>query len=240
AGMSEAIVAVKIALSELEAKLGTANGQAAPGRKLLQAANGSPLAVRGIGSDATLLFTGAPVRGTEPEEHAFVVRQLLGDLVERHGDERGLLVFPDMLRPKASSWAELVDEIGELGEWAPLVGADFVPAALAEAPAGSLEAAMGAMLNALGPDAANMSRSLMGGDPAAMQDAAQRMQSLLQSPEGQPLMRMLEQLDVGSMLEQARAAGLDVPDLEGSDDDLDDDDEDDEDDDDTDDGEDQR
>jgi len=61
-----------------------------------------------------------------------------------------VFVIPDVAEPEARSYDVMIEEIGEVGEWTPIVGADHVPASLANAPDGSLASMVGQMLRAPG------------------------------------------------------------------------------------------
>src|SRR5688500_12362757 len=117
----EAVVAVRISPSDLREKLGLVPAseidlEVEPGFEVLRGKNGVPVLIRPL-EDATLLFTLVSLRGTEPDEVSFAVRQMLGSELDAHADARGLLVFPDVVEPKATNWAALVDEIEGAGEW---------------------------------------------------------------------------------------------------------------------------
>jgi hypothetical protein len=206
---TEAVIAVQIPIGRLRAELGTMPdselaGSKAPGCEALRGRNGAPLFARGL-EDTTLIYTQASLREVEPDELAAFVRMLLGELLDEHSDERGMLSFPDAVRPKARRWPELVEELGELAEWLPLVEAGYVPERLrATDPGGGLQSVAAQLMSALGPDLGSLQQSLMSGDPAALADAQKKIQELLTRPEGAGLMQALGELDFDATLEQAQ------------------------------------
>jgi hypothetical protein len=205
---TEAVIAIQIPISTLSAELGTMAASelaeaVVPGCEVLRGRNGAPLFARGL-EDATLVFTQASLRDVEPDELSHFVRLLLGDVLDRHADARGLLVFPDAVRPKARRWLALVEELGELGEWLPIVDASYVPERLKTAQPGSLESVAAQLMSALGPDLGTLQQSLLSGDATALEDAQRKIQELLTRPEGAGLMQALGQIDFDATLEQAQ------------------------------------
>lgn len=156
--------------------------------------------------------------GDEPERFGLAVRIALGEAVDTI--ER-VLVYPEVARPSATTYATLVEEIGDGGEWAIVASAEEAEAALEDddeddAPDlfGALQAMMGgglgsglmgqvqaAMAGGGTNDLASLAQQLMGN--ADMRAAIQQM--------GEQLMRSgaLEGLDPnGDVLAQAqRLAG---------------------------------
>ena len=167
-------------------------------------------------ADATLVHT--LVRfGSEPDELGLALRLLLGDLVDRHPDERGIFVFPDVAEPKARSYHEVLDEIGEAGFWVPRVPADHVPKRIAQAEPGSLEAAVRDMMAALPPGAmADLHRAAVGIDPATMAKAAEQLQAALGGREGELMAAIEQSLGAARQLLENTSPGHDegrAPDL---------------------------
>lgn len=204
----DAVVAVKIECSKLREKLGMMRADEAgvelePGFELLRGNHGMLVLVRPLG-DTTLVYTLVSMRGTEPDEIALQVRLSLGDALDAHDDARGLLAFPDAVEPKSRSWAELVEELDGIGEWIPVVDATYLPKRLQNAPAGSFESLAGQLMNALGGDLGELQRSLMSGDPDAMFELQQKMQSVFESPEGKKLAQSL-----GGAVIEARGTAID-------------------------------
>ncbi len=108
--------------------------------------------------------------GGDLEELGLALRQLVGDALDQHDDARGVFVIPDVAEPKAQSYDAMIEEIGEAGEWAPIVSAGQVPASLADAPDGSLANVMGQVMGALGGDTiSEMMQALTTGDTAALE-----------------------------------------------------------------------
>ena len=152
--------------------------------------------------------------GDEPERFGLAVRIALGDAVD--AIER-VLVYPEVARPSATTYAALVAEIGDGGEWAVVASAEEAEAALEDdedddAPDlfGALQAMMGgglmgevqaAMQGGGTNDLASLAEQLMGN--ADMRAAIQQM--------GEQLMKSgaLEGIDPnGDVLAQAqRLAG---------------------------------
>jgi hypothetical protein len=155
--------------------------------------------------------------GDEPERFGLAVRIALGDAVD--AIER-VLVYPEVARPAATTYAGLIEEIGDGGEWAIVASAEEAEAALEDdeddAPDlfGALQAMMGgglggglmgqvqaAMAGGGTNDLASLAQQLMGN--ADMRAAIQQM--------GEQLMKSgaLEGLDPnGDVLAQAqRLAG---------------------------------
>jgi hypothetical protein len=156
--------------------------------------------------------------GDEPERFGLAVRIALGDAVD--AIER-VLVYPEVARPSATTYATLLEEIGDGGEWAIVASAEEAEAALEDdddedAPDlfGALQAMMGggglmgqvqaAMAGGVAGgtnDLASLAQQLMGN--ADMRAAIQQM--------GEQLMKSgaLEGLDPnGDVLAQAqRLAG---------------------------------
>jgi hypothetical protein len=178
----DAVAVLRIPIADLRKALGTyadeAQQSADKGFETLRSAAGGPLLVRAV-NDATLVFTGSPVRGKDPEELGLLVQRALGDSLDAHDDARGILVFPDVVEPSGTSYSALVDEIGEAGEWVPRVAAADAQVALPDG--GDLSAHLGQVMNALGPDLASLSQQLMSGDKQAFADAVSKVQNALAS-----------------------------------------------------------
>jgi hypothetical protein len=172
----DAVALVRVGVQELGDALGTA---AEAGR--LRGQNGMSVRVRAL-DDATLLYTEMPLRDAAPDELGFAVRQLLGNALDGHRDERGILVFASAITPKTKSYDAVVEEIGDAGEWVPVVAPDHVPERLRDAEPGSLEAMAGELMSQLGPDMMALQASLMGGDPAALQNAMKMVGDMLADP----------------------------------------------------------
>ena len=125
--------------------------------------------------DATLVYTGSPF-GSEPDEHGIALRHLLGDALDLHDDPRGVLIIPDVAEVQSTRYQAAVDEVGEAGLWAPVLGEDAVPARRTGAPVGSLEQLIGAALTAMGGELrGEIQRAMATGDTARMADLQERM-----------------------------------------------------------------
>ncbi len=107
----------------------------------------------GFADDCAILSLEEPFGG-DLASMGHLVRAALGDLLDEHDDERGVLVFPDMVKPKETRYDAIIVEVGELGEWAPNV-ADAVPDL--DGMLGYAQQVMGAM----GPDFADVAKSVM-------------------------------------------------------------------------------
>ncbi len=119
--------------------------------------------------DGVLFFTHASFR-SDPETLAVALRGKLGAALDAHVDPRGVFVLPDVAQPRSRSYEGVIDEIGEAGQWIPVVAAGHVPSSMANAAPGSFAAAMGEVMGALGGDMmAALQQAMASGDPAALQ-----------------------------------------------------------------------
>jgi hypothetical protein len=160
--------------------------------------------------------------GGDLEELGSALRHLLGDALDRHDDARGVFVIPDVAEPRARTYDCVVDEIGEAGEWAPIVAAGHVPASMASAPDGGLANMMGQVMGALGGDTlSEMMQALTTGDTAAlaaMQDkvvAALGGQEKVEALGKQMLGAAQNEAPAAAAAMQARLAAGGMPDLSG-------------------------
>ncbi len=181
----------------------------------VESADGVSMAVTAL-DDGALVFTRFPLADADSDQIAIMLRDRLGDALDEHDDERGVLVFPSAVKPKATSYAAVVEEIGELGEWAPVVEEDHAPPQLQGQLPPGLDALLGGMMRELGPDIGDISRAMMGGDPAAMEKAMQRVQQAVEKSGG--IDHMMSALmgggvDLSSLQAQAEKALADNPDL---------------------------
>lgn len=153
--------------------------------------------------DATLLHTMDRYEGLAPDEHALAVRRILGDALDRHQDERGILFFPDVYEPRGRTYTAIVREIGGGGFWAPVVSADHVPARITAAAPGSIEELVAEAMRVMGPEGRGLvevaqlmypSRVLMGGAPIdpASERAYREHVAPLEAAMGAPFVRELE------------------------------------------------
>ena len=119
-------------------------------------------------ADGLMIHTGVRF-GAAPDELGGALRAVLGDALDAHADPRGVFVLPDVAEPRAPTYEGVIAEIGEAGEWVPIVAAGHVPARFADAPEGSMEQIVGQVMAALGGGVLEeMQRALASGDMAAM------------------------------------------------------------------------
>jgi hypothetical protein len=181
-----------------------------PAEGTYRSLGGSTVRIVALG-DATLVHTMGRF-GAEPDELGLTLRWLLGGLVDRHADERGIFVFPDVAAPKASGYHALIEELGEVGFWTPRVAADHVPERLAQAEPGSLEAAVRDMMAALPPGAlADLGRAAAGIDPGTMARAAQQLQAALGGGDPQLTAALGQSLGTAQQLLAATGRGPGAP-----------------------------
>jgi hypothetical protein len=102
--------------------------------------------------DATLLHTMERYDAAAPDEHALTLRRILGDALDRHHDDRGILFFPDVYEPRGRTYSAIVREVGGGGVWAPIVTLDHVPRRITAAAAGSIEELVAEAMRVMGPD----------------------------------------------------------------------------------------
>ncbi|WP_394848666.1 hypothetical protein LZC95_14555 [Pendulispora brunnea] len=177
----DAVAVLRIAPSRLHAELAPApNAPTALPDLLFAGKNGIPVRVRPL-ADAVSIVTGAPF-ATPGDELALLVRQLLGPLVDEHRDPRGIFVVPDVAArgPSTETYEALVERVGDAGEWTRVVPDGYVPERLRNAPAGSLDAALGEIMGALDPALVQqMTRAVFSGDPQAFADAQSNLEKAL-------------------------------------------------------------
>jgi len=177
----DAVAVLRIAPSRLHAELAPApNAPEALPDLLFTGKNGLPLRVRPL-ADAVRIVTGAPF-ATAADELTLLVRQLLGPLLDEHREPRGIFVVPDVAARGANdeTYEALVERVGDAGEWAPAVPEGYVPERLRNAPAGSLDAALGQIMGALDPALVQeMTRAVFSGDPRAFADAQSHLEKAL-------------------------------------------------------------
>lgn len=172
----EAVALVRIRASVLAGSLQAAG----PSGTTLVGVNGEALDIEAL-DDATLVFTSVSMRETEPDELGLVIRALLGDALDQHDDERGVLVFPKAAAPASRTYDEAVAEVGEMGEWAPHASAED----LADDESGGFAALAGDLMDTLGPEVLELQQRMMAGDPSAMQDAMAQVGAMLADPSKQ-------------------------------------------------------
>ncbi|HET8937732.1 MAG TPA: hypothetical protein VFN67_30015 [Polyangiales bacterium] len=159
--------------------------------------------------DSVLLHTTLDF-SDDPEDVAGAVRSLLGeDWAEQHEDERGVFLIPSVAAPRARSYDQVIEEVGEGGVWAPWDATDDVQVQLGAAGPG-LSGLLGSMLGQMPEGMFERAAASLRDDPSALQDAAAQLPGLLQSPGA--LQDLLQQgssqmPELASML---RGMGLDV------------------------------
>ena len=187
-----ALAVVRVPFAKLVEVLGTAEGpEDAPADGAWVTTPQGPIAVTPL-DDGAVVRTGVSA-ATDPEELGVLLRVVLGDLADAHDDERGVLVIPERARGDASTYAALVEDAADLGDWIELpVAAE-----------GGLEAMMGQVAAMMGNDPSQMeglwsqAQQLMANPDtqARLMEAAQAMMGQMQSGKG---------LDFGALAQQAR------------------------------------
>lgn len=154
--------------------------------------------------DGALVHTGEDF-GREPTELSLALHALLGDALAQHEDARGILMIPEVAAPQARSYAQVVEEVGEGGVWAPLVddldqdgeGADF----------GAL---LGNLLNQMPSSLLSAASAAASGKPGAFEDMGKQLTQLMgQSSELSNLASQFAGM-LGQPAPDPRAAALDV------------------------------
>jgi len=169
----EAIALVKLTPAQIDAAF-PAKGAERPG------ADGKPLKLVAL-EDAVLLVLGVSF-DMEPDEAGYEVRKRLGAALDAHDDARGILIVPDKARPRSKTYADAVEEVGDLGFWAKKVAADFAPKARPKRV--EVDEDITATLkddNTLG---AQLQALLGSGFPGISPDMMAQAQAMLNSPDG--------------------------------------------------------
>lgn len=154
-----------------------------------------------------VVYLGAKLTEASPQELAGRLRQLLGDLLDRHDDPRGVPVFPASYTPEATTYDALVKELGEAADWIPL----------AEEPADDDPmAAMAGLLGGAGVDLGALQQQMASGDPNALMESAMQLAEQLAASGKlgevqQAVAGMMGGMDPQQMLAQS---GIDLADLE--------------------------
>ncbi len=154
-------------------------------------------------SDGALVHTGIAFGG-EPEMLAFGLRSSIGDALDPHDDPRGVFIMPDVAEPKSKDYEGVIAEIGEAGEWIRKAEAGEVPATLTGADAGSFDAMMGAAMQAIGPNLADIQKALASGDYSALANMQKAMADAL---GGEDKLNALAAQMLGAATEVAGARG---------------------------------
>lgn len=80
------------------------------------ALDGRAYAVSAI-DDALLVHTGVSLAALDADALAEQLHDMFGDALEAHEHERGVPIFPASYSPNATTFAGLVEELGEAAEW---------------------------------------------------------------------------------------------------------------------------
>ena len=154
----DAVAALHVSLEEAKKTLTESDSGKLTG------ADGVAFRVKAL-DDGLLVYTGLSLRDTEPEEIAATLRHRLGAVLDAHDDERGVMVFPERVRASGSRYAEVVETLGDLGEWISLDEGEEADEADEAAPT-DLESLMSQMM----------------GDPSQMQGLWQQAQRMMADP----------------------------------------------------------
>ena len=190
-------------------------------------ADGAPFLLKAI-EDGALVSTLAPF-ATEPDELARILRGRLGEALELHADPKGVLVFPDVYRPRATGYDALVEEVGELGfrvrpgakeptaEKVPQASpARAKPAAPAAEPApmelpAGLQASLFDLVNALPPGMmAQLQNAVVTGNAEDLAGASAALNSILSA---RPELAEALGSSLGGLMDAGAPAPDEVPDL---------------------------
>lgn len=87
-------------------------------------ASSLPGTLRVIALDDAVLVHTSESFGSEPDELAELLHDLLGDVLSTHEDARGIFILPSIASPKARSYDAVIAEIGAGGMWAPRLEVD--------------------------------------------------------------------------------------------------------------------
>jgi hypothetical protein len=167
--------------------------------------------------DGVLLHTQAPF-DSEPAELSALLRELVGDALDRHGDERGVLIIPSVAAPSARRYEGVVQEVGEGGFWVPLAADTDMRASLSNLLGSMFGEAPGDLLQSI----ANAAER---GDADALQQMAANLEALLDPstpPDAEKLAEAARSLtggrgpDLGAaqqMLERLGVSANHLPDL---------------------------
>ncbi|MFT3927198.1 MAG: hypothetical protein QM778_31925 [Myxococcales bacterium] len=154
--------------------------------------------------DAALLHTGLPF-ASEPDELLERVRAAVGDdLLAEHEDPRGLFVMPDVAAPRARSYLDVIDEVGEGGSWLPLEQASSygLPDGL-----GALGAVLGSMLQNMPESVLEAASAAARGDLAAFSQVSDQVASLMgHGSEGVSLASLARLMGDGRALDPSSPA----------------------------------
>lgn len=150
--------------------------------------------------DAVLLHTSADF-GSDPDELAALLGQVLGEQLAEHDDARGVFVLPSVAKPAARSYDAVIAEVGEGGEWIPLLideGEAFgLPDGL-----GALGAVLGSMMQHMPQSLLDAAQAASRGDMQGLSQVSDQVaEALGHGPQGG--------LDLGSLTRMMAGGGLD-------------------------------
>ncbi len=195
-----AVALLRIPLAQVRAELSAREGSHSKGALRAAALD-----------DATLLHTATPL-GSEPAELADRLRELLGEALERHRDERGIYVFPNVAKPTARSYDGVIEELGELGFWVELSSTEPAEAPDESERAASALASAQELLGAV-PDgvAGEIQQALARGDYQALEAISQKVETAMGGRE-----RVMEAMQRGAIEDATQEAFKHVQQMLGS------------------------
>lgn len=129
-----------------------------------------------------------------------VLRRDLGTLIEAHGDERGVFIYPSVATLEATTYDAALEELGEGGMWVK------VPATAAEAKVGATDAlgVFQGLAGGLGPDLLGQVQGMMGnlpkndeGQPQLPAGLAEFAKGFLENPEMRGMLEGMAQQVLG-------------------------------------------
>lgn len=132
--------------------------------------------------DGLLLRTGESF-AREPEELSVVVRTLVGPLLDEHRDPRGIFFVPHVAAPAATTYEQVIVEVGEGGVWGPLVDAPG---------ADDFQSLLGNLLGQLPSSLLATANAAAAGSPGAFEAMGAQLQGMLGSPAMSGLAAQLE------------------------------------------------
>lgn len=166
--------------------------------------------------DAALVSTELPFGG-DLEELAAALEALFGAAPGAERDPRGCFVIPDVVKPSASTYDGVIEEIGEAGEWVPRLRTTEPATPFGASQAGDLATMMGQVMGALGGDAmTQMAQALANGDTASLMAMQEKVVAALGGQEraealGKQMLGAVQAESPGAVAAmQAKLAGLGV------------------------------
>jgi hypothetical protein len=149
--------------------------------------------------DAQLLHTGLPF-ASEPELIVQRLQQALGEALDEHDDPRGVFLLPDVAAPKARAYLDVIDEVGEGGQWLPLPqeAQDFgLPDGL-----GALSAVLGSMLQHMPESVLEAASAAARGDLDAFSQISEQVAAWMGHGRAAPAAHV----DLGELARSTRAS----------------------------------